>query len=84
MMERLADVVVRYDLAHMKIHRDVYFTEIESWMAALQLRTQAPRDAGVILDSVIQELQLPVFAIIEDEPRYHACIQKLQAEKEKA
>ena len=84
MMERLVDVVVRYDLAGKKIHRDVYFTEIESWMAALQLRTQAPRDAGVILDSVIQELQLPVFAIIEDEPRYHACIQKLQAEKEKA
>ena len=83
MLERLIDVIIRYDLAHMKIHRDLYFTEVEAWMESLQLRTQAPRDGGVILDSLIQELQPPVFDFLKEEPRYQACLQKLKAEKER-
>ena len=51
-------------------------------MESLQLRTQAPRDGGVILDSLIQELQPPVFDFLKGEPRYQACLQKLKAEKE--
>ena len=84
MLERLIDVIIRYDLAHMKIHRDTYFTEVEAWMESLQLRTQAPRDGGVILDSLIQELQPPAFDFLKGEPRYQACLQKLKAEKERA
>lgn len=83
MIERLVDVILRYDLAHMKIHKDVYFTEVESWMESLQLRTQAPRDGGVILESLLQELQPPIFDFLKEEPRYQACLQKLQAEKER-
>ena len=67
-------MIIRYDLAHMKIHRDTYFTEVEAWMESLQLRTQAPRDGVVILDSLIQELQPPAFDFLKGEPRYQpAC-----------
>lgn len=78
LLEHYVDIALTYDLANASIHNDAYFTEIETLMDSLHVRTQAPREAGLVHQSMIQLLLDPSFAFLKEEHRYQACLRKLQ------
>lgn len=78
-LETLCDYLIDHDILHMELHGDSYFTYVESWLKAEHVRVEPPRSALVMKESIIANLQEPLFAFIKEESRYQRCIKRLMA-----
>ena len=54
----------------LSLHGDKYFDRIEEWFNKTTLKTQAPRNQKVILESLIPALENPAFSILFETEEY--------------
>ncbi|MBQ3546233.1 MAG: helix-turn-helix transcriptional regulator [Lachnospiraceae bacterium] len=59
------------------LRSDEYFNKLDVWFEQMELGGNVPRDKKVILESAIQGLNHPVFAILEDELKYQKMKKRL-------
>lgn len=52
------------------LHGDAYFTKLEGWFEQLEFGGGAPREKRIMLDSVIQGMEHPVFSCLQEEETY--------------
>lgn len=77
-MEEALEKIKRYavcvvdllDSVPLILHGDSYFDAIDKWFEENALDVRAPREKKVIFDSVVQSLNHPVFAVLENEKEY--------------
>lgn len=62
------------------LHGDSFFSELDSWFAEFDLGAEALRSEEVIKESMLQGVvQNPVFAALEDHPRYQGIVSALKS-----
>lgn len=81
MLKRYTNAV-DYLLTNLTLHGDDYFNRISGWYEQLDIGNDAPRDKRLILESAIQALNYPVFAMLEDDVEYQK-IKKILTERAK-
>lgn len=76
---------VNYSIKFIKngvvLHGDKYFNRLEEWFEDFPLKTEAPRNEKVIMESLIPALENPIFSILFDEEEYKELKIKLEKRK---
>lgn len=57
---------------NLTLHGDTYFNRISGWYEQLDVGSDAPRDKRVILESAVQALNHPAFAVLEESAEYQS------------
>lgn len=78
--EKALDMLKRYAAAvdylltgeNLTSHDDAYFNRISGWYEQLDIGSDAPRDKRVVLESAIQALNHPAFAVLEESAEYQS------------
>lgn len=79
-LERFVKDGVREIKAGITLHGDTYFTDIEEYFWEYGISKTAPRGTKTILDSIGENLQHPLFAVLAQEPEFEALKQYLKQE----
>ncbi|NGZ77090.1 helix-turn-helix transcriptional regulator [Saccharibacillus sp. VR-M41] len=69
-LTRYASCAARLSDREPKLTGDRYFNAVEPWFDQLDLGSSAPRDKKVILESALQALSHPAFAVLQDDAGY--------------
>ena len=64
------------------LHGDRYFNRIEEWFDQFTLKTDAPRNEKVVMDSLIPALENPALSALFDMKAYKELNKKIQRERE--
>jgi len=62
----------------LSLHGDDYFDRIEEWFDAFALKTEAPRNEKIVLESLIPAMENPVFSPLYDTGKYKALIKRIE------
>lgn len=62
----------------LKLKEDTYFNAIGGWIENLTLGEMAPRETEAVKDSILHELENPMFACISGETKFKKMKEKLQ------
>ncbi|WP_322173384.1 helix-turn-helix transcriptional regulator [Acutalibacter caecimuris] len=70
------------DIYPLQLHGDSYFTLLDDWLEEnLPLGNSPPRDVSLIQKSIVDALELPVFQVLQGNPRYQSILHTLKKEK---
>ena len=66
----------------LSLHGDAYFNRIEEWFDRFTLKTEAPRNKKVVLDSLIPALENPALSVLFDTGKYQELKKKIERKQE--
>ncbi len=70
------------DIYPLQLHGDSYFTLLDDWLEEnLPLGNSPPRDVSLIQKSIVDALELPVFQVLQGNPRYQSILHTLKKGK---
>lgn len=61
---------LRFIETGLSLHGDAYFNRIEEWFDQFALKTEAPRNQKVVMDSLIPALEYPALSILFNTEKY--------------
>ena len=64
------------------LHGDNYFNRLEEWFEDFALKTEAPRNEKVIIESLVPALENPALSLLFDEEEYKELKMKIERRKE--
>lgn len=66
----------------LSLHGDAYFDRIEEWFDQFTLKTEAPRNKKVVLDSLIPAMESPALSVLFDTGKYQELKKKIEQKQE--
>jgi transcriptional regulator with XRE-family HTH domain len=66
----------------LNLHGDQYFDRIEEWFEEFALKTDAPRNKKVVMDSLIPALEHPALSVLFDTEEYKEMKERIERKKE--
>lgn len=67
----------------LKLHGDPYFNRIEEWFDQFALKTDAPRNETVVMNSLIPALEYPALSLLFDTKEYRELKRKIERKLKK-
>ncbi len=64
------------------LHGDKYFNRLEEWFEEFVLKTEAPRNGKVVMESLLPALENPALSIVFDEEEYKELKMKIERRKD--
>lgn len=64
------------------LHGDKYFNRLEEWFEEFVLKTEAPRNGKVVMESLLPALENPALSTVFDEEEYKELKMKIERRKE--
>ncbi|MDV4152546.1 XRE family transcriptional regulator [Clostridium sp. AL.422] len=64
------------------LHGDKYFNRLEEWFEEFPLKTEAPRNGKIVMESLLPALENPSLSILFDEKEYKELKMKIERRKE--
>ena len=64
------------------LHGDKYFNRIEEWFEDFVLKTEAPRNRKIVIESLLPALENPALSVLFDEKEYKELKMKIERRKD--
>lgn len=77
-LEKYVSAVRQLFADNIRLHGDNFFTCLDDWFEELELGTSAVRSESSIRESVLQELQNPIFASLKNQERLKKLMEEIQ------
>jgi transcriptional regulator with XRE-family HTH domain len=67
----------------LSLHGDKYFDRLEEWFDKFTLKTEAPRNEKIVMDSLIPAMENPALAVLFETNEYKLLKKKIERERER-